>query len=614
MTPRAAGAEARPEGQKFFGSFFQKGTKAKNFFVEKKQQKTFVGLAVLLLSGAARGAPADALHRLLRDYDQYWDDADPVAAGQRGDVAAAARWPDDSAAAVASRAARTLAFKARLDGIPAGALQGEEALNRTLLNATLELDIAGARFDEGRIPFTSDEGFFVTPAYTADSTRLHNEAEAQAWLARIAALPAYYAAETANMRRGIATGFVSPAITAQSCARAMQAAADLPAAESPLLEPFAHLPPAMAARHDSLQAAALALITARVKPAERALAVFFAQEYLPHARASLGASALPDGRAYYAYRVRRETTTSLSPDEIFALGQAEITRIRAAMAAEIKASGFTGSFKEFQRKLKTDPQFYVGSREALLEKASFLAKRVDDQLPAFFGKLPRLSYGVRAVPAGIEDGYTSARYFPGSPQQGVAGGLMINTSHLDQRPLYELPALVSHEGAPGHHIQIALAQEQTGLPLFRREGGITAYVEGWALYSEQLTREMGLYRTPYERFGLLSMAMWRACRLVMDVGIHWKGFTRDQAVACLRDNTALAERNIQSETDRYIGWPGQALGYKIGQMKIEQLRDRARAALGARFDYRAFHDVILDEGPMGLDVLEGRVDAWMGGR
>ena len=301
----------------------------------------------------------------------------------------------------------------------------------------------------------------------------------------------------------------------------------------------------------------------------------------------------------------------MTPDQIFALGQSEITRIRAAMDVEIAAAGFHGTFHEFQEKLRTDPQFYVTSREALLEKASRLAKRVDDKLPGYFGKLPRLSYGVREVPRAIEEGYTSGRYNGGSPEQGVAGGLMINTSHLDQRPLYELPALVSHEGAPGHHIQIALAQEQTDVPLFRKDDGITAFVEGWALYAEQLTREMGLYETPYDRFGLLSMEMWRACRLVMDTGIHWKGWTRDQAVACLKDNSALADKNIQNETDRYIGWPGQALGYKIGQLKIQQLRDRAKAALGPKFDYRAFHDQVLDEGPMPLSVLERRVDAWI---
>jgi uncharacterized protein (DUF885 family) len=574
-----------------------------------------IGLAACLaaLSGAlaADVSPAEKLHQILKDYDAFETANDPIGAGQRGDLAAAALWPDDTPAAEARRHSANLAFQARLNALSSASLAGEDALNRELLAYRLKLDIEGFAFDEDRIPFTNDEGFFVTPAYTAETTRLRSMPEAKAWLTRIATLPTYYAVEIANMRRGIASGFTSPKLTAITVVKATHAQADMPPDQSPLLQPFDNLPPAMAGARDALRAEALALIVAEVKPAERNLAAFAANEYLPHARDSLGASALPDGRTYYAYRVRRETTTDMTPDEIFALGQSEIARIRKAMDIEIAATGFHGTFAQFQQKLRTDPQFYVATREALMEKASRLAKRVDGQLPAFFGKLPRLSYGVEEVPRAIEDGYTSGRYNEGSPEQGVAGRLLINTSHLDQRPLYELPALVSHEGAPGHHIQIALAQEQTGVPLFRKDDDITAFVEGWALYAEQLTREMNLYETPYDRFGLLSMEMWRACRLVMDVGLHWKGWTRDQAVACLKDNSALADKNIQNETDRYIGWPGQALGYKIGQLTIQALRDRAKTKLVAKFDYRRFHDEVLDEGAMPMSVLERRVNAWI---
>ena len=569
--------------------------------------------AGLLAAGgaAAQDVPAGRLHAILHDYDVLYAKADPIAAGQRGDLAAAAVWPDDRPATLAGRVAEERGLKARLDAVLSTALSGEDALNRQLLERQLGVDIQGAAFDEARIPFTNDEGFFVTPAFAAEGVRIRTPEEAQAWLHRIATLSDYYDVQIANMRRGIATGFVSPAITATTAAKATRAQAELPAEQSPLLAPFDSLPAALQPQRAALRANALELVRTRVKPAETRMAAFFADDYLPHARASLGASSLPDGRAYYAYRVRHETTTDLTPDQIFAIGQSEIARIHQAMAVEIAATGFQGSFPDFLHKLRTDPQFYVTSREALMEKASRLAKRVDGQLPAFFGRLPRLSYGVREVPRAIEDGYTSGRYEGGSPEQGVAGTLLINTSHLDQRPLYELPALVSHEGAPGHHIQISLAQELTDQPLFRRDSDITAYVEGWALYSERLTREMNLYDTPYDRFGQLSLEMWRACRLVMDVGIHWKGWTRDQAMACLRDNSALAERNIETETDRYIGWPGQALGYKIGELKITQLRDRARTALGPKFDYRWFHDQVLDEGALPLDVLEQRVDAWI---
>ncbi len=565
--------------------------------------------AFLLTTHAALAAPHPNLAKILADYDAWLTDVDPIAAGQRGDLQAAARWPDDTPAAVSARQAALAQIKTELDALPQAALTGEDALNRTLLEARITTDEDSARFDEDRIPYASDQGFFVIPDYAAGGTALHTPQDAQAWLTRLATLPAFYATETANLERGIATGFVLPRRIAATQAREAAARAAVPAGQDSLLAPLDTLPDSP--EKPVLHAKALTLISQTVKPAQQRLAQFYTTTYLPHARDTLAAAALPDGRAYYQMLVRRETTTTLTPDQIFAIGQSEITRIRAEMDKQIAQTGFHGSFAQFQAKLRTDPAFYVTTREALLERASRLAKRVDGQLPRFIGHLPRLSYGVAPVPADIEDGYTTARYDGGSPEQGIAGELWINTSHLDQRPLYELPALVAHEGAPGHHIQIALAQELTGLPAFRRDSNITAYVEGWALYSEQLVAEMGLYSTPYERFGQLSLEMWRACRLVMDVGLHWKGQTRDQALSCLRENTALSEANMQSEVDRYIAWPGQALGYKIGEMKIMELRHRAEAAFGAGFDERRFHDVILDEGAMPLGVLEMRVDDWI---
>ncbi len=570
-------------------------------------------LAFLLLWRAeARAQPAATLQGVLQDYDAYLKEVDPVSAGQRGDLAAAARWPDDRPAAVARRHAVLLDLQSRLRGIPVSALAGEDALNRTLLAWRIDIDLQGQAFDEERMPFTSDEGFFVAPTYAAEGTTLHTKAEADAWLARLRALPAYYATETANMQRGLDTGFTQPRQTALAAARTVQAMAATPADQDALMEPLGRLPATMPqAERDRLRAEALEIVRMQDKPAEQTLAAFFTQTYVPRTRTSIGIADVPDGRAYYLYRVRHETTTDLTPDQIFALGNAEIVRIRRAMDDEIKAAGFHGSFAEFQAFLRRDPQFTVTSPETLLEKASRLAKLVDDQLPHMFGKLPRLTYGVRPVPAVLAEGYTSARYDPGSPEQGVAGGLMINTSHLDQRPLFELPALVAHEGAPGHHIQIALAQELEHVPDFRRDYDITAFVEGWALYAEQLGREIGIYRTPYEKFGLLSLEMWRACRLVVDVGIHWKGFAREQAVECLRDNTALAEKNIQNEVDRYIAWPGQALGYKVGELAIMDLRHQAEEALGPKFDERAFHDAVIDEGAMPLSVLKQRIADWI---
>ena len=326
---------------------------------------------------------------------------------------------------------------------------------------------------------------------------------------------------------------------------------------------------------------------------------------------SMAARSLPDGELYYRWLAADHTTTDLTPDQIHAIGLTEVKRIRAEMDGVIAQAGFKGDFKTFQEMLRHDPRFYATSREDLLEKASRIAKRIDNELPAWFATLPRLTYGVRPVPADIEANYTTGRYFGGSPAEGVAGGYMVNTSKLDQRPLYELPALTLHEAVPGHHLQIALGQELVGVPNFRRSASVSAFTEGWGLYAEKLGGEMGIYRDPYERFGRLSYEMWRACRLVADTGLHWKGWSLDQARACFTDNTALSPLNIEVELARYVSWPGQALAYKIGELKIVELRTRAQAALGLRFDIRRFHDAVLLAGPLPLSLLEQRIDAWI---
>jgi uncharacterized protein (DUF885 family) len=301
----------------------------------------------------------------------------------------------------------------------------------------------------------------------------------------------------------------------------------------------------------------------------------------------------------------------MTPDEIHQLGQSEVARIRGLMEKTIAETGFTGSFADFLQMLRTDPRFYAKTPAELMEKASEIAKRSDDQLPRLFGTLPRLPYGVRPVPADIAEGYTTGRYWVGSMQQGQAGGYMVNTSHLDQRPLYELPALTVHEAVPGHHLQIALSQELSDIPYFRRNTSPTAFVEGWGLYSEFLGEEMGIYRDPYERFGRYSYEMWRACRLVADTGIHWLGWDIEQARRCFTENSALAPHNIQTELERYISWPGQALAYKIGELRLRALRREAEEALGENFNVREFHDRLLLSGALPLDVVTKRVHTWI---
>jgi len=555
---------------------------------------------------------AAALATLVNDYEAWNLAQSPISAGQNGDRAALSKLPDVSLATDMARKKDLEAFQARLNAIPAASLDAEGQLNRAFLARIIGDQLTGLSFDAGRFAFTSDDGFHLLAPYLATVTPLNSVADAEAWIDRLEALPKYYDDNIANARRGVKTGWVQPLMITKITIGQAQTALRPAPGDDPLLAPFATMGAAIPAdRRAALKARAIAVIRDQIRPAQQRFLTFLNTEYLPKSKPALGVGGLPGGKPYYAFLARRFTTTSLTPAEIHALGQREVARIRAEMDAVRTQSGFKGTHAEFLAFLRGDPRFYVTTREALLEKASEVAKRIDDQLPRYFGTLPRLPYGVRPVPAEIEKGYTSARYFPGSASQGVAGGYMVNTYALDQRGLYELPALTLHEAVPGHHLQIALAQELQGVPAFRRDADMTAFVEGWALYAESLGTEMGIYRTPYETFGRLSMEMWRACRLVSDTGIHWLGWSLDEARECFTDNTALSALNIENELARYVGWPGQALGYKVGELKIQELRKRAETALGDRFDIRRFHDAVLLAGPLPMDLLEARVDAWI---
>lgn len=562
-----------------------------------------------LVASVAWAGPSETLTSLVARYETVGDtDGDPDAGG-----IAEARWrlPDVSPAADAARLTKLKAIAAELSTMDVTGLSDDEKLTRDLLLWAVKDRVEAGGFDESRMPFSSDGGFDVMMLYRASSLRLKNEAEARRWVALLNRMPAWYAANIANARRGVSTGFVHAVSTAQAVQDRAQRAATTPLADDPMLAPLRNLP---ASVPEAIRAALLAegekAIKDSVAPARASFVKFMVEEYTPRAANSLAASDLPDGKRYYAFLARRHTTTTLTPDQIHDVGQAEVKRIRARMEEIMKVAGFQGDLPAFIAMLRKDPRFYATSRQQLLEKSSEIAKRADDQLPAHFGVLPRLPYGVRAVPASIEKGYTTGRYFGGDAKVGRAGGLMINTSELDQRPLYELPALVLHEGAPGHHIQTSLAAEQANVPEFRKNLYFTAFGEGWGLYSEWLGEEMGIYRDPYELFGRLSYEMWRACRLVADTGMHWKGWSIDQARACFTDNTALSPTNIEVELKRYVSWPGQALAYKMGELKLLELRKRAEAKLGDKFDERGFHDAVLLRGSLPLSVLETRIDVW----
>ena len=518
-------------------------------------------------------------------------------------------WPDVSKPAEDRRIATLKGLQARLSSLPPSPERSEEALTRQLLDWRLGMRIEAARFDAARIPFDNGDGFFNTANYAAETTVIRTDADGAAWVARLKALPVYFDQQIDNLKRGIATGFVQPQSTASSVLTILKLAADQPAAASPLLAPLKNLPATIPAdRQASLRADGLAAVEQAVKPAQRKLVVFFERDYLPHARWQLAASSLPDGRAWYAFEVRRSTTTNMKPDEVFALGEREVARIRAEMQTAMRSTHFTGTMPQFIAMLRTDKRFYAPNLESYVEKASEIGKRIDGLLPIWFGRLPRLTWTIRVKPPELEA--ASSGYDLGDPEKG-APGTVVMSAHANADPLFGLPAWVLHEGVPGHHLQIALGQERTDLPAFRRKDEPTAFVEGWALYAEQLGEDMGVYRDAYERFGRLSFDMWRACRLEMDVGIHWKGWTKEQAESCLRDNTALPESSVVRETQRYIAWPAQALAYKIGELQFLAERQRAEQALGTKFDIRAFHDAVLDDGPMPLSILHEQIGRWI---
>jgi uncharacterized protein (DUF885 family) len=554
-------------------------------------------------------ATADDIAGIVRDYDAFARLQDPLRAAQHGDAAARRRWPDNSPAAVEARRLALQGFGQRLAAARPVSPGSADGLNHELLADRVATALEALRFDEERIPFISGDGFYTTADYAALNTVLADETDAEAWIERVSALPAYYRTETGNLARGIATGFTQPRRIVERAIADVRGQLQRPVDDSPLLAPFATLPKALPAeRRAALCLRGHEVIERQVQPAQRALLGFLESEYLAAARAGIGISSVPGGRAYYEHLVHRYTTTAMTPQQVHDLGRREITRIRTAMDEARVASGFAGSHAQFLEYLRSEPRFYVPAA-TYGEKASEIAKRADMALPRFFGRLPRLTYGVTPIPKGLES--SANGYLPGSPESGVPGLVVYKPWLAEQMPLFGLAAWVLHEGVPGHHLQIALAQEMTELPEFRRADDLTAYVEGWGLYAEKLGEDMGIYRDPYEYFGRLSLEMWRACRLVIDTGLHLMGWSREQAMACLREHSALAPAEIEYEVDRYVAWPGQALAYKVGEQKILELRQRATQRLGARFDLRRFHDLVLGSGPMPLATLERRVDAWI---
>ncbi len=504
------------------------------------------------------------------------------------------------------------ALLAELEGIDVSQLGRADRVSLALYRAQLEDEIASYELGGYQMPINAEWGFHTAFARLPTLMPFETVRDYENYLARLRKWPRYVDEYIAIMRLGLSRGMTPPRVVLEGAESLVDPYIVDEPMKSVFYRPFAEMPARVPeADRERLRNLAKQVIARSVVPGYRSLREFLVREYIPGARTTVGASALPNGKAYYAQRVRHFTTLDLTPEEIHQIGLREVERIRAEMQAVIEQVGFEGSFAEFVEQLRSDPRFYAKSPEQLLEKAAYIAKRMDGKLPSLFRTLPRRPYTVEPVPAEIAPRFTAGRYIEAPAGSTEPGRYWINTYALESRPLYNLEALTLHEAVPGHHLQIALTREMKGLPPFRRHSFLTAFCEGWALYSEWLGLEAGFYTDPYSNFGRLGYEIWRACRLVVDTGLHAMGWSRDQAIEYLTSNTALSRLEVQTEIDRYISWPGQALGYKIGELEIKRLRKLAETKLGEQFDVREFHDVVLRDGPVPLGVLAESVEAYV---
>ena len=543
---------------------------------------------------------------------QFQLEQDPLFATSVGEHRYNDRLPAVSRADSERRNAAQVAFLERLDQILRDQLSANDRINYDILHRQITDGLAEFAFGSHFMPITQRSGFHIWFPELPRDIPLNTLIDYENYIARLRAFGDYADGHIGLMREGIAAERVLPAIALEGWSQAIDAQITDDPESSLLYVPFKEFPATIfAGEHDRLRVAAREAISTSVVPGYRRFRRFMEEEYVPGARDSVGISAVPGGREFYRHRVRRYTTLALTPEEVHQTGLAEVKRIRTEMDQIIRRVEFDGDFAAFTKFLREAPQFYASSSEELLKEVSLVLKKMDGQLPTLFSRLPRLPYGLREVPEYIAPRATAAYYQRPTGDGTKAGFFYMNTYNLKSRPLYTIEALSLHEAVPGHHLQIALQQEMEELPNFRRYSGFTAFIEGWALYAERLGREVGFYEDPYSDFGRLTMEIWRACRLVVDTGIHYNGWTRQRAIDYLHNNSAMSLHNIRAEVDRYITWPGQALAYKTGEMKIRELRQQAEAKLGERFDIRAFHDVVLGSGGVPLDVLEANVKAWV---
>lgn len=568
--------------------------------------KKMMMIAAVLLSAVAGWCQADgvqskALRQLLMQRAEYEKKTQADSTKPLGDFSEQRFAADHAVAALQLQ---------QLRSIDTAGISFDDQITLRLLQFMLEDDVQEYELRRYLSPIVADGGFHMNLSFRVPRS-FRTAADVERYLLLLTDVPRFVQEHFTLMRRGLQQGISQPAVVVKSFATSYTRHQVAKAEESVYYAPFAAARPTAidSVSWQKYQQQAGQLVMQVVVPQYKAIQQFFEGEYIPTTKKSLGVIDYPNGERYYQQRVNYFTTTNIHYNEVFALGEQEVARIKAEMQQVLQEVKFKGSLQEFINMLRTDPRFYPKTPEELLKEASFIAKKIDGKLPQFFGKLPRLPYTVAPVPADLAPNYTGGRYSPGRGSR--AGEYWVNTYNLPARPFYNLEALSLHEAVPGHHLQMALSLELENVPEFRRNLYVNAFGEGWALYCEYLGTEMGFYKDPYSRFGKLTYEMWRACRLVVDVGLHAKGWTRQQAVDYLASHTALSMHEVNTEIDRYIAWPGQALSYKMGELKIRELRAKAEQALGSRFDLRAFHDMLLSKGTVTLAIMEEMVDRFI---
>ena len=566
---------------------------------------------------AASSMSEDAKFQKILDDEWEWAMQEfPTQATFIGDRRFDDKMPDFSEESIERRRKHARDLVPRLKAINRAKLSPASQVNYDLYLLEAEQDVEGQQFRSDYVVLTQRGGPHTTMAQLAQAIPKATVKDYENFIKRMEETPRLVDQSIARLRKGMESGITPPRITLRDVKELIGNQIKDDPTQSPVYQQlFTNIPQSIsAAEQERLKARVSEVLTAKVIPSFRKLQQFFVDEYLPKTRETIGISAVPNGQAWYAYLVRNYTTTDLTPDQIHNLGLSEVKRIRAEMEKVKESTGFTGTLAEFFTFLRTDPKFYFTDKESLLREYRDIAKRVDPELTKLFGTLPRTPYGVIPVPAYSEKTQTTAYYNPGSVEAGRPGYFYANTYNLPARPKWEMEALTLHEAVPGHHLQISIQQELGDLPKFRRFGGYTAFIEGWGLYAESLGPEMGFYKDPYSKFGQLTYEMWRAVRLVVDTGLHSKNWTRQQAIDFFKENAGKTEHDIVVEIDRYINNPGQALAYKLGELKFKELRAYATREMGDKFDVRKFHDLVLGAGALPLSVLEARVKDWVAGK